>query len=425
MKLPWRVTLGLPAALMLAVALFNALLLPLVSYGTYAVMRNDISDEFVNSVREQTRQFSQLLENQSQLNNAHDLMQDWLLSGQIVFGEFVPTSGPVVRATFPQRDVFLNYAEDFSFGEHGDDVYFISAPVHGSERGLRGVLRLGFDERPVVQRIDVLYYQTLMMIGAYLALSLLAAWLGGWYLRLRLLDLHAAARRPAAEPAEPEGLRLADCAMLDNDIAHLQRELRRRDRALQLAAWRETLVSMTDRRLFLQHVRAAIEQGGRGQIMRAVFLIDVDAREQPDEPRGPDFQEELLQAVVARLLPVGIARAPQRSGGEQLDFEFIARLGKRELGVLLPGEARREDTPRIAERLLSAAQEPVMVSGDLATLRMSIGIALYPQDGLIAEAVVRNAEIAMLEAKRRGGDRYCSFAELAGGAEESDGGKSE
>lgn len=413
MRLLRRFSLGLPTATALAALLACLVLVPLLAFGIHTLVRNDIADEFVNSVRAQTREFGLRMADQPDLNAAHDLLQDWLIGGQIEFGEFVPIDGPVVRASLPQKDQYLNFVEDFQFGEHGDNNYFISVPVHATGKGLRGVLRLGFDERPVVQRIQVLYRQGAVILLAYVLATVAAGALAGLLLQTGLHDLQVVTHRAAAGRDDTDAdassaLRIRDYEALRADVQRLGRALRKRERDLQRSIAREAMVSTTDRRLFLLHVQSAVAAGGES-VPRAVFLIHLEVSEAAVVEGLAEFDEELLQTAVGRLLAHDAAAAV---GERDVEFEFIARLGPRVLGLLQPGAATPARAERSAARLLEALQEPAMVGEHLVSVRAGIGIALYPQDGTLVEALVRNAEIAMIEAARQGGDCFCRYASL-------------
>lgn len=408
-----RFKLGLPAAAALAWLLAGLVLVPLLAFAVHTLVRNDITDEFVNNVRAQTREFGLRMADQPDLNAAHDLLQDWLIGGQIEFGEFVPVNGPVIRASLPRKDNYLNFKEDFQFNEHGDHNYFISVPVQGTVNGLRGVLRLGFDERPVLQRLNVLYRQGIVVMLAFIAASVAAGGLFGLALQRDLYDLqlrahHAATGRSADTPPEIQATlpRIREFEALSEGIAQLARLMRLRERELQRSETHKLLMSGTDRRLFVMRVQAALQGSADAPAPCTVYGVQLGLQGGGAPTDAAEFDEELLQTAVARVLAAGSEPGP--AGG----FEFIARLGAREFGLLQTGANDAAQAEAQADRILEALNVPMMVAGYLAQLVPAIGIAIAPADGALAEALVRNAEIAMIEAARRGGEQACQYTAL-------------
>jgi len=102
----------------------------------------------------------------------------------------------------------------------------------------------------------------------------------------------------------------------------------------------------------------------------------------------------LLKGVAQRL------RSCLREG------DTVARLGGDEFMVVLPAIAHAEDAARVGQRILDALSVPFNFEGHELHIGVSIGIALYPNDGKSAEALLKNADIAMYRAKEQGRNNY-------------------
>ena len=86
--------------------------------------------------------------------------------------------------------------------------------------------------------------------------------------------------------------------------------------------------------------------------------------------------------------------------------DTVARLGGDEFILLLPGIARAEDAARVAEKVMESLKLPFRVESRELYVTASLGISLYPDDGLDADTLVKNADTAMYRAKEQGRDNF-------------------
>ena len=82
---------------------------------------------------------------------------------------------------------------------------------------------------------------------------------------------------------------------------------------------------------------------------------------------------------------------------------MVARLGGDEFTVLLPHIHDSSDAARVANKLVDAIRLPFEISGHQVFLGVSVGVAVFPQDGADPETLMRHADLAMAHAKRSGG----------------------
>jgi predicted signal transduction protein with EAL and GGDEF domain len=87
----------------------------------------------------------------------------------------------------------------------------------------------------------------------------------------------------------------------------------------------------------------------------------------------------------------------------------IARLGGDEFIVILPGIGSAEDAATVAERLIAELQQPMHLAQHTLVITPSIGLALYPSDGRDVDTLLRNADLAMYFAKRKGPGMHALF----------------
>ena len=160
------------------VLVIHAALVPLLYLGVTAIVERGYADLFVNSVRAFSRLTADELEaadDREFEERAARLLDGAMLTGQIVFTEIsdgtrkLHSSIPVDAPAIPRPD-------DFDFGDHGDQVYYIS---HSVKRGTHSMyLRLGFDERPTFESIVAARRRVLLAVLAFtLASILVSIWL--------------------------------------------------------------------------------------------------------------------------------------------------------------------------------------------------------------------------------------------------------
>lgn len=139
----------------------------------------------------------------------------------------------------------------------------------------------------------------------------------------------------------------------------------------------------------------------------AVFLIDLDRFKQVNDTMGHPAGDALLKLVAGRL---------ERAIGEH---GRVGRLGGDEFQVILPGRHRREDLAGLALRVIRDLSEPYSIEGHRVVIGASVGVALSPEDGVSAEAIIRNADLALYAAKDGGRGRHHFYAsDLHSDAEE-------
>jgi diguanylate cyclase (GGDEF)-like protein len=169
------------------------------------------------------------------------------------------------------------------------------------------------------------------------------------------------------------------------------------EQELRHQAFHDSLTGLANRALFedrLAHAIAGLRRRGGGL---AVLFVDLDDFKTVNDSLGHSAGDELLRSVAERL------RYNLRGS------DTAARLGGDEFGVLLDGAATAEAASEAARRLLNALEPPFMIDGRHLSVSASVGIALACTGGETMEELMRNADLAMYEAKRRGGAQWRVF----------------
>ena len=142
----------------------------------------------------------------------------------------------------------------------------------------------------------------------------------------------------------------------------------------------------------------ALSRANRRQKVFGVLCIDLDGFKIINDSLGHHVGDELLRAVSTRL----------RSRVRHSDT--VARIGGDEFLAIIEDCSGDAAAQAVAESLIAALQDPVVIEGQTMVISGSIGIAMYPADGKNAALLKRNADQAMYRAKSQGGNRICFWS---------------
>jgi diguanylate cyclase (GGDEF)-like protein/PAS domain S-box-containing protein len=174
-------------------------------------------------------------------------------------------------------------------------------------------------------------------------------------------------------------------------------ERKQAEEALAHRAFHDTLTGLPNRALFLDRVAHAIARGARRKESVAVLFLDLDRFKHVNDTLGHDAGDELLVGAAARI------QLCLRQG------DTGARLGGDEFTVLLEDMSSADDAIRVAERLTEQFKRPFTVAGQELTISTSIGIALSTNSHANPSDLLREADMAMYQAKARGKGCYAVY----------------
>ena len=155
-------------------------------------------------------------------------------------------------------------------------------------------------------------------------------------------------------------------------------------------AHHDALTGLPNRVLFLERLDETLLRVRRYPEILAVLYLDLDQFKNVNDTLGHPAGDRLLQAVADRL------RTCLR------DCDMVARFGGDEFAVLQIGLAAPHEAGALGERIVTLLSEPYDIDGLQAVIGASVGIALAPADGETAEQLLRNADIALYQAKEDG-----------------------
>jgi diguanylate cyclase (GGDEF)-like protein/PAS domain S-box-containing protein len=160
--------------------------------------------------------------------------------------------------------------------------------------------------------------------------------------------------------------------------------------ALEHRTLHDDLTSLPNRTLFIDRLDREIAVADRAGESRAVLLVDLDDFGQMNDALGRDKCDLLLQAVGGRMR------------GAMRDADTVGRIQGDSFCILASGDGDLGTAAAIAWKIRAVFEHPFLIAGDAVDVRASIGIALFPQDGHSAEAILRRARLAVDRAKSSG-----------------------
>ncbi len=179
-------------------------------------------------------------------------------------------------------------------------------------------------------------------------------------------------------------------------VFHDMSEIKRHKDELKYQANHDGLTGLPNRTFFQFRLLDALEDARRHDEKMALLVLDLDHFKQINDSLGHQVGDYLLKEVCTRLEGC-------------LGGAILARLGSDEFGVVVEGLPSEEWAVKVAEQINLSLTLPIFHEGHELFISSSIGITFYPEDGLDPETLMKNGDIAMAQAKSRGGNTYQVF----------------
>lgn len=169
------------------------------------------------------------------------------------------------------------------------------------------------------------------------------------------------------------------------------------EETLEQLAYFDQLTNLPNRRLYNDRLNQVIMQADRNNAHFSIFFLDLDKFKYVNDNFGHEVGDKLL-ANVANTLVNCVRKS-----------DTVARLGGDEFTVILPGLDAQYDkiaVGLIADKIIEKLSKEIIIDGHILQIGVSIGIAVYPQDGTEATTLNKHADIAMYQAKEQGRGQY-------------------
>jgi diguanylate cyclase (GGDEF)-like protein/PAS domain S-box-containing protein len=165
--------------------------------------------------------------------------------------------------------------------------------------------------------------------------------------------------------------------------------------------WRQanfdTLTGLPNRDMFRDRLGQEVKKSIRAEFPLALLLIDLDQFKEVNDTLGHAVGDMLL------------IEAAHRISSCMRESDTVARLGGDEFTVVISEISDNIHVEDVAQKIISKLSEPFHLGDEVVYISASIGITLYPNDSIDIDALMKNADQAMYEAKNKGRNRFCYF----------------
>lgn len=174
-------------------------------------------------------------------------------------------------------------------------------------------------------------------------------------------------------------------------------KMRDANREVRRLAMNDTLTNLPNRNAFTEILERKISENDTGKL--AVLLLDIDRFKNINDCIGHHAGDKLLKIMKSYLQNI------------KQDTDTLARFGGDEFALLIDLQANEGDGQETAERILERLSTPVLIDGVSIYPNASIGISIYPEHGRQGFELIRHADMALDQAKKKGRGRYELYSE--------------
>ncbi|OOZ74691.1 hypothetical protein BOW50_12385 [Solemya velum gill symbiont] len=172
-------------------------------------------------------------------------------------------------------------------------------------------------------------------------------------------------------------------------------EIKEKEQRLTHLAYFDPLTGAANRLHFMERLKQEVQRAGRLNDWFAVLFVDLDRFKAVNDLYGHDVGDEVLKEAVLRI----------RSCIREADV--LARLGGDEFTLLLTSDVDDEGASIVGEKIVDVLSQPFLIGQKKIEIGASIGISVYPRDGDSLEKLMLNADRAMYQSKKNGGQCAC------------------
>jgi len=174
-------------------------------------------------------------------------------------------------------------------------------------------------------------------------------------------------------------------------------EQKKAQKKLTEIACTDPLTGIGNRNSFQEFLNKSIQYHSSSSSIFAVLMLDIDNFKDINDIYGHEIGDKLLKIMAERI------QKTIRS------TDFVARFGGDEFVIIISPVSSDDELNEILKEIQRRVWEPLNLSIDVTNIEASLGVARYPEDGVHASELVKNADIALYSAKRLGRGRYEFF----------------
>lgn len=375
-----RVWLSITGRMILGIFIIHIPLTPLLFYGIMLIVERSFESQFIDQVRTDTLLYSELLKpavEEQDTQKQVSFLYETQFSGDVIFAEFLNNDDTTIRTDANGTQEEIVFREDFSFGEHADQIYFITSQLSSDVDGRSlGTLRLGYDEISVQEQINAAYRYGSFIASCYIVFSIFLAMFFGRFLVRPVSSLRNMATSIAAGDHSVEfhvNTNISDLKRLAEDLEIMhqsligkQREIL--DRELRLEAILnnagEGIVTIDETGIIQSFNLAAESIFGytADQLLGRNVSVLMPL---PHSETHNDYLEEYLRTDIAKVIGTGRRVQARRKDGDLIPIYLTVSKVQEGQNISFTGIMRDlsdEEKKDVELRQLSRAVEQSPVS---------------------------------------------------------------
>lgn len=188
-----------------------------------------------------------------------------------------------------------------------------------------------------------------------------------------------------------------DLSSMHEELLSNEEQLRANYDHIEFLAYHDTLTSLPNKLAFLNYMNAVLTSDTSKSQKHAIFFIDLDNFKTVNDTLGHEYGDTLL------------IMTSQRLSSFLKDRGTLARAGGDEFLIFIENISSEEEAETIASNIINIFSDPLKLENEIVYVSMSIGIAVYPSNGITPNTLIKNADIAMYKSKDTGKNKYTVF----------------
>ncbi len=188
-----------------------------------------------------------------------------------------------------------------------------------------------------------------------------------------------------------------DLESMHEELLSNEEQLRSNYDHIEFLAYHDTLTNLPNKLAFLDYVNAVLSSSPQNNRRHSVYFVDLDNFKTVNDTLGHEYGDTLL-IKTAQLLSALI----DGNG-------MLARAGGDEFLIFREDIGATENAVEFASQIIEAFKNPLDLDGEIVYVSMSIGISIYPENGLSSKTLIKNSDIAMYKSKDTGKNKFTLF----------------
>ena len=188
-----------------------------------------------------------------------------------------------------------------------------------------------------------------------------------------------------------------DLESMHEELLSNEEQLRSNYDHIEFLAYHDTLTNLPNKLAFLDYANAVLSNTEDGDQIHAVYFVDLDNFKTVNDTLGHEYGDALL-VKTAQLLSSIIG-----------NNGMLARAGGDEFLLFKEAISSKVEAVDFASRILESFRNPLELDGEIVYVSMSIGISIYPENGLSPKILIKNSDIAMYKSKDTGKNKFTLF----------------